>query len=113
MSIAGAGEYRGGKLVSDNTTVTVSGAGRVVVYAERTLKATISGAGSVEYLGDPQVTEQISGAGRVRKRDTSTLAVPRVALAVAAPPGQCTAACGDDSPPLNNSVSPVCGSRSG
>lgn len=71
LSISGAGEYRGANLRSEHATVTVAGAGRVVVRAERTLKATISGAGSVEYLGHPQVTERVSGAGRVRKLEAA------------------------------------------
>jgi len=71
LSIAGAGEYRGANLLSTHATVDVAGAGRVVVNAERTLKATISGAGSVEYIGNPQVTESVSGVGRVRKRDAA------------------------------------------
>jgi hypothetical protein len=78
LSISGAGEYRGARLVSDVATVTVTGAGRVVVHAEKTLTATISGAGSVEYLGDPKVTERVSGAGSVRKRDA---AMPGVRVA--------------------------------
>jgi hypothetical protein len=69
VSIAGAGEYRGAKLVSQNATVSVAGAGQVVINAEKTLNATISGAGSVDYIGDPKVTERVSGAGRVRRRD--------------------------------------------
>lgn len=81
ISIAGAGEYRGGKLVSQNATVTVAGAGQVVVNAQKTLNATISGAGSVDYIGDPKVTERVSGAGRVRRRDAAESAVARVALA--------------------------------
>ena len=52
--------------------MTVAGAGKVVVNAEKTLKATISGAGSVEYIGDPEVTQRISGAGRVRRRDAAS-----------------------------------------
>jgi hypothetical protein len=52
--------------------VTVAGAGKVTVNAEKTLKATISGAGSVDYLGNPRVTESISGAGKVRRRDAAT-----------------------------------------
>ena len=71
LSISGAGEYRGADLRSQDAAVTVAGAGRVVVHAERTLRATISGAGSVEYLGNPEVTERVSGAGRVRKRDAA------------------------------------------
>jgi hypothetical protein len=72
ITISGAGEFRGSKLVTQNASVTVAGAGKVTVNAEKTLKATISGAGSVDYLGDPKVTESVSGAGRVRKREAST-----------------------------------------
>jgi Putative auto-transporter adhesin, head GIN domain len=83
LSISGAGEYRGANLKSTHATVTVAGAGRVVVNAQRTLNATISGAGSVEYLGNPEVTERISGAGRVRKRDAADAEPPsRIAVAL-------------------------------
>jgi len=81
VSIAGAGEYRGGKLVSQNATVSVAGAGQVVINAEKTLNATISGAGSVDYIGDPKVTERVSGAGRVRRRDAAESGMPRIAIA--------------------------------
>jgi hypothetical protein len=72
ITISGAGEFRGAKLVTQNASVTVAGAGKVTVNAEKTLKATISGAGSVDYLGDPKVTESVSGAGRVRRREAGT-----------------------------------------
>lgn len=68
VTISGAGEYRAPDLVSRDATVTVAGAGQVIVHATRTLKATISGAGQVEYLGDPEVTERVSGIGRVKRR---------------------------------------------
>lgn len=69
ITISGAGDYRGAKLASQNATVTVAGAGQVVVNAEKTLRANISGAGTVDYVGDPQVTESVSGVGRVRRRN--------------------------------------------
>ena len=81
VSISGAGDYRGARLVSQNATVTVAGAAKVVVNAEKTLHATISGAGMVEYLGDPEVTERVSGAGRVRRRDASGTGVARIVIA--------------------------------
>ncbi len=70
VAISGAGEYRGARLASDTASVSVAGAGKVVVNARQSLDAAISGAGSVEYLGDPKVTERISGIGRVRRRDS-------------------------------------------
>jgi hypothetical protein len=81
VSISGAGDYRAEKLASSDTTVTVSGAGKVLVNASKTLKASISGAGLVEYVGDPQVTQQVSGVGRVRRRESAEMAGPHIALA--------------------------------
>ena len=78
IDISGAGNYRAAELASDDARVTVSGAGRVVVQAEKTLRIDLSGAGSVEYIGNPKVTQQISGAGRVKRRDAAQ-AVPAVA----------------------------------
>ena len=87
LSISGAGEYLGAKLVSEHAVVSVAGAARVIVNAQRTLKATISGAGSVEYLGDPEVTEQVSGVGRVRRHESAQVWEPRVARIVSPAPG--------------------------
>lgn len=78
VSISGAGDYRAPNLLTENARVSVSGAGKVVVNAAKTLDVSISGAGSVDYLGDPVVSQHISGAGRVRKRE-SALAVPGIA----------------------------------
>jgi len=81
VSISGAGDYRAEKLASSDTTVTVSGAGKVLVNVSKTLKASISGAGIVEYLGDPEVTQHVSGVGRVRRRESAEMAGPHIALA--------------------------------
>lgn len=66
--ISGAGAFRSPKLVSQTAAVTVSGAGKVVVNAQKQLDATISGAGAIEYLGDPVVKQQITGAGKITRR---------------------------------------------
>jgi len=81
VAISGAGDYRGERLASEEASVSVSGAGRVVVAVEKTLRVSISGAGSVEYLGDPTVKKEISGAGRVKRRDTAEEAAAHVASA--------------------------------
>ncbi len=81
VTISGAGEYRSPRLVSQDATVNVAGAGKVLINAQKTLKATISGAGSVEYLGDPEVTRSVSGAGTVRRRESSRAGIAAVAAA--------------------------------
>jgi hypothetical protein len=68
ISISGAGTFRGPKLVSDNVRATVSGAGRVIVNAQKTLAATISGAGAIDYYGDPALKQRITGAGKITRR---------------------------------------------
>lgn len=67
VSISGAGSYRAPDLVSERAEVKVSGAGRVVVNATRTLDASISGAGAIDYFGNPKVRERITGAGRIKR----------------------------------------------
>lgn len=79
VAISGAGEYRSPRLVSQDATVNVAGAGKVLLNAQKTLKATISGAGSVEYLGDPEVTRSVSGAGSVRRRESNRAGIAAVA----------------------------------
>jgi len=105
VAISGAGEVLAEKLTSENATVSVSGAGSVVVNAQKTLKASISGAGNVEYAGDPQVTQRVSGVGRVRRRESARLEGIRVASRDASML-QCSAST------LNSSVTSVAGSRS-
>jgi hypothetical protein len=67
--ISGAGDYRAPDLVSNDVSVRVSGAGRVVVNAQRTLDVSLSGAGNVEYVGNPKVTKHVTGMGQVKRRD--------------------------------------------
>jgi len=76
IAISGAGEYRAADLASQDARVTVSGAGQVVVRAEKTLRIVLSGAGSVEYLGNPEVTQEITGVGRVSRRAAAVTPAP-------------------------------------
>jgi len=80
VSISGAADYRAEHLVSDSATVTVSGAGVVIVDARQKLKASLSGAGTIEYLGDPEVEQRVSGAGRVKKRKAAETDPTPIAL---------------------------------
>jgi hypothetical protein len=71
ISVSGACDYRAAGLASEQARIAVSGAGRVVVNAAKTLDVEISGAGTVDYLGNPEVTKKVSGAGRVKRREAS------------------------------------------
>ena len=71
VSVSGACDYRAAGLASEQARIAVSGAGRVVVNATKTLDVEISGAGTVDYLGNPEVTKKVSGAGRVKRREAA------------------------------------------
>jgi hypothetical protein len=79
VSLSGAADFQAAKLISDNASVDVSGAGKVVVNARKKLQARISGAGVVEYLGDPVVQQSISGVGRVKRRQATGAAPAHIA----------------------------------
>lgn len=81
ISISGAGTLRAGKLASDTASVAVSGAGKVVVNAQKRLEASISGAGVIEYFGDPALEQRIRGAGKIVRRSGETVAPVRLRAA--------------------------------
>lgn len=68
VDLSGASSYQAERLVSDEAFVEVSGAGKAVVNASKSLAVDISGAGKVEYVGDPQLKQSISGIGKVTRR---------------------------------------------
>jgi hypothetical protein len=67
IDLTGAGHAYCYDLLTENTTVQISGAGSAQVYASITLKADVSGAGNISYKGNASVSQQISGAGSVNK----------------------------------------------
>lgn len=83
ISLSGAGTVRGARLRSLSARVDVSGAGSVVVNAEKSLRVSLSGAGIVEYLGTPELEESVSGLGRIKRRDAATSTSTRQRLQVA------------------------------
>jgi Putative auto-transporter adhesin, head GIN domain len=105
ISISGAGDVHAEQLASENARVSVSGAGSIVLRAEKTLRASISGAGSVEYYGDPEVRQKISGVGRVKRRESARAEGLRVA-AYHGEASQCSASA------RNSSGTPVAASTS-
>jgi Putative auto-transporter adhesin, head GIN domain len=69
MNLTGAGHAYCYDLMTENTTVDISGAGSAQIYASVKLTADISGAGNISYKGNASVSQQISGAGSVSKSD--------------------------------------------
>ncbi len=69
LSINGSGNtnVKAFDLLSENTSVELSGASDVDVYASVKLDANTSGASSIRYKGNATVSSDISGAGSVKK----------------------------------------------
>ncbi len=63
---SGSGDIKTKNLKSENTDVTVSGAGTAHVYASVSLKAEASGAGNIYYNGGGSVQQKVSGAGSIK-----------------------------------------------
>ena len=55
------------ELMTENTTIELSGAGNAEVFASVKLVVDVSGAADVKYKGNATVTQKISGAGSVKK----------------------------------------------
>jgi hypothetical protein len=70
LKISGAGSARCFKLLSEITSVDISGAGNAEVFASDQLDAHVSGAGNVKYKGGAKkIKQEVSGAGTVKAVD--------------------------------------------
>jgi hypothetical protein len=56
-------------LLTENTSIDISGAGNAEVYASVSLDIDLSGAANVKYKGNAAVDQQTSGAASVKKLD--------------------------------------------
>lgn len=66
---SGASHFRCTDLLTENTSVGVSGASSADVHASVKLDVEASGASGVKYRGAAAVTQQVSGASSVKKVD--------------------------------------------
>ena len=65
ISLEGSGTVEAFDLVTNETTVVLTGQGNVAVRAEEQLNVDLLGVGTVSYKGDPQLNVRITGAGTV------------------------------------------------
>jgi Putative auto-transporter adhesin, head GIN domain len=66
-TVSGSGDAKCGDLLSENTTIHVSGSGNAHVYASVSLKASAGGSGEIRYRGSPPDPEiHSSGSGSVQ-----------------------------------------------
>lgn len=69
IDLSGASSYQAGELKSDSAALQISGAGKALINASKSLKVEISGAGAVQYVGDPKLEQEISGVGKITRRE--------------------------------------------
>lgn len=65
--IKGSGDVRSFDLLSEHTTVDISGSGNAEVFASKQLDIEIKGAGDVRYKGTATVSQKIMGSGSVKQ----------------------------------------------
>jgi len=80
LSISGAGDVNASDLVTKETNVNISGAGKAQVNTTEKITGDISGAAKLEFLGDPQVNDiKVSGVavfkGKSSKNEQDTVSV--------------------------------------
>ena len=66
VSLGGSGDAQLEGLVASDVHAVVSGSGRILVQATRSLDAAVSGSGAIVYTGSPaHVTSNVSGTGAI------------------------------------------------
>lgn len=65
-TLSSSGKLDALNLMVTDVKATVTGSGRIFVYATEFLDATVTGSGDVIYRGDPALTTHISGSGSVK-----------------------------------------------
>jgi hypothetical protein len=69
IDISGSGDVEAYDLITEETSVKISGSGDCMVNVDENLEVTISGSGDVQYKGSPKVNFKGSGSGTVRSVD--------------------------------------------
>ena len=67
INISGSGKISAFDLITQTTSIKISGSGNCEITAEDYLDVTISGSGNVYYKGNPQISTHISGSGNLFK----------------------------------------------
>lgn len=65
--ISGTADVAADDFATANTKVSISGMGKLHVYAKEKLDVAVSGMGNVKYKGNPEISQVVSGMGRVSK----------------------------------------------
>lgn len=67
VNMTGATVYKALGLITNMTTISISGAGKAWVNAKDKLNITLTGAAYLGYQGDPEIQKSITGVGRLEK----------------------------------------------
>jgi hypothetical protein len=66
VALPGSGDVELDQLIARNARAVVSGSGRIVVTATRSLNASVTGDGVIQYKGNPaQLATNVTGAGAI------------------------------------------------
>jgi hypothetical protein len=77
IKISGRSDFRGDNLMSQRARVSVSGIGKVMVWAVQDLTVNVAGIGTVDHWGSAKVQRRTSGVARINDRgDKAVPAAP-------------------------------------
>jgi hypothetical protein len=66
VTLDGSGDAQLGQLIAGDVHAVVSGSGRIVLTATKSLDASVSGSGAIMYGGNPrEVTKSVTGSGAI------------------------------------------------
>jgi hypothetical protein len=66
VHVQGLGNFDGGDLHSQSSTVNLDGMGNATVWVDKDLTANVNGLGSVNYYGSAQVNKSVDGLGGIK-----------------------------------------------
>ncbi|WP_333694943.1 head GIN domain-containing protein [Flavobacterium sp.] len=65
--LAGSGTLKAQDLITETSTVSVSGSGKINTFCSEFIEAKVAGSGSIDYLGNPKkVDTKVAGSGKIR-----------------------------------------------
>ena len=65
--ISGSADINALGLQTNSTSISISGAGKTSVNAQKNLDILVSGSGTIRYTGNPQISQKISGSADISR----------------------------------------------
>jgi hypothetical protein len=68
LNITGSGDIYAQDLITNKSSIDITGSGNASLFATAKLNAEITGSGIIDYKGNPELTSKITGSGEILKK---------------------------------------------